>query len=85
MYKRNAQGWSKHFDFIILDEIMLMVSFLLGMVIRHGSVILERGDYRTLMVVLFLVGAIFQHYAEGLLILALCLLSRYYSHLKNEK
>ena len=37
------------------------------------------------MVVLFLIGAIFQHYAEGLLILALCLLTRFYSHLKNEK
>lgn len=37
------------------------------------------------MVVLFLIGAIFQHYAEGMLILALCLLLRFYSHLKNEK
>ena len=37
------------------------------------------------MVCLFLIGGIFQHYAEGLLILALCLLLRFWIHLKNEK
>ena len=36
LYKRNATGWSKHIDFIILDEIVLMISFLLGMYIRHN-------------------------------------------------
>ena len=54
MYKRNAQGWSKHLDFIILDEIILIVSFLLGMVIRHGTLQLETGAYRTLFSVLVL-------------------------------
>lgn len=54
MYKRNAQGWSKHLDFIILDEIILIVSFLLGMVIRHGTLQLETGAYRTLFLVLML-------------------------------
>ena len=57
--------------------------FFLPSVLRR-----RRTRYWTLllaMVILFLVGAIFQHYAEGLLILALCLLLRYYSHLKNEK
>lgn len=54
MYKRNAQGWSKHFDFIIVDEIVLIVSFLLAMIIRHGSIILEQRNYRTLMFVLAL-------------------------------
>ena len=54
MYKRNAQGWSKHFDFIIVDEIVLMASFLLAMIIRHGSIILEQQSYRTLMFVLAL-------------------------------
>ncbi len=54
MYKRNAQGWSKHLDFIILDEIMLMVSFLLAMVIREGNIKLEQDIYRYLMFVLAL-------------------------------
>lgn len=54
MYKRNAQGWSKHLDFVILDEIVLIVSFLLGMLIRHGTLRLETGAYRTLLFVLVL-------------------------------
>lgn len=48
MYKRNATGWSKHIDFIILDEIVLMLSFLLGMYIRHGRILFETEAYRTL-------------------------------------
>ncbi len=54
MYKRNAQGWSKHFDFIILDEIVLMLSFLLAMVIRHGAFKFDMPIYRNLMFVLVL-------------------------------
>lgn len=54
MYKRNAQGWSKHLDFIILDEIVLMVSFLLATVIRHGRINLDVDIYRNLMFVLVL-------------------------------
>ena len=54
MYKRNAQGWSKHLDFVILDEIVLIVSFLLGMIIRHGTLRLDTGAYRTLLFVLIL-------------------------------
>lgn len=54
MYKRNAQGWSKHLDFIILDEIALIISFLLAMVLRHGSITLEREIYRVLLFVLIL-------------------------------
>ena len=27
MYKRNSQGWIKHLDFIVLDEISLMLAF----------------------------------------------------------
>lgn len=32
------------------------------------------------MIVLFLIGAVWQHYAEGMLILALCLLTRFWIH-----
>lgn len=38
-----------------------------------------------LMLALYLVGCFFQCYAEGMLILALCLLIRFLSHQKNEK
>ena len=54
MYKRNATGWSKHLDFIILDEIMLILSFLIAMIIRHGRINLEEPIYRTLMFILIL-------------------------------
>ena len=35
MYKRNAQGWSKHFDFMVVDEISLQIAFILAVYIRH--------------------------------------------------
>ena len=35
MYKKNAQGWLKHFDFALLDVICLQIAFLLGYFIRH--------------------------------------------------
>jgi membrane-associated HD superfamily phosphohydrolase len=35
------------------------------------------------MVVLFYLGAIFQEYAEGMMLLALCLLIRFWSHYRN--
>ena len=35
------------------------------------------------MIILFSIGSLFQHYAEGMMILALCLLTRYLSHYKN--
>ena len=38
-----------------------------------------------IMIVLFLLGSIWQDYAEGMEILALCLLSRYLSHKRNDK
>lgn len=39
----------------------------------------------SVLVVLFLAGAFVQHYAEGLLLLALCLLLRIWIHYRNEK
>ena len=36
MYKRTAQGWMKHIDFILWDILMLQVSFILGYMMRHG-------------------------------------------------
>ena len=54
MYKRNAQGWSKHLDFIILDELALIGSFLLALLIRHHALVLHQQIYRNLLFVLTL-------------------------------
>lgn len=65
MYKKNAQGWLKHIDFILWDILILQVSFILGYMIRHGwgRWPYLRTDYRILAIVLivvdFLVAAIF--------------------------
>lgn len=36
MYRRNVQGWMKHFDFIMLDLVCLHIAFLLSFFVRHG-------------------------------------------------
>ena len=36
MYRRDAKGWLKHLDFMILDLIVLQISFVLGYMLRHG-------------------------------------------------
>lgn len=38
MYKKSAQGWLKHFDFILLDMICLHAAFVLAYIIRHGLI-----------------------------------------------
>lgn len=35
MYKRTAQGWLKHLDFIILDQVVLQIAFILAYFLRH--------------------------------------------------
>ena len=36
MYQRNRQGWLKHIDFIIIDALVLQLSFIIAYCIRHG-------------------------------------------------
>ncbi len=36
MYKRNRQGWLKHIDFIMMDLLVLQISYILGYMIRFG-------------------------------------------------
>ena len=36
MYRRDSKNWIKHSDFIILDLLVLQLSFILSYVIRHG-------------------------------------------------
>lgn len=53
MYKRNAQGWSKHIDFMVLDLIMLQASYMLGYFIRNHGWVYSQREYRNLGVLLF--------------------------------
>ena len=57
MYKRNAQGWSKHFDFIMVDIISLQIAFILAVALRNHAWAYDTPQYRTLGFVLFLADA----------------------------
>lgn len=54
MYKRNAEGWLKHIDFILWDVIILQGAYVLGYMIRHGwgQWPYLREGYRALAIVL---------------------------------
>lgn len=45
MYKQNRKGWSKHFDFFILDIILLEIAFFLSYGIRHDWIFFYNMDY----------------------------------------
>ena len=36
MYRRDAKSWLKHFDFMVIDLLVLQVAFVLSFVLRHG-------------------------------------------------
>jgi len=36
MYRRDAKGWLKHFDFMVIDLVVLQAAFVLSYMIRHG-------------------------------------------------
>jgi len=36
MYRRDAKGWLKHFDFMVLDLLILQLAFVLSYMLRHG-------------------------------------------------
>ena len=54
MYKRNAQGWLKHLDFMLWDLLVLQASFVLGYMIRHGWGLSPyiRAEYKSLAIIL---------------------------------
>ena len=58
MYKRNAQGWSKHLDFFILDEISLQLAFILAGLIRHHNWVYSTPLYQTIGVLYILIDAL---------------------------
>lgn len=48
MYKRSAEGWAKHWDFILLDTICLQVAYILAYCFRFGfdKFVYQYEDYR---------------------------------------
>ena len=36
MYRRDAKSWLKHFDFMVIDLLVLQTAFVLSYVLRHG-------------------------------------------------
>ncbi len=55
MYKRNAQGWSKHFDFFVIDILSLQLAFILAVAIRHHAWAYSSLLYRNLGFLLILI------------------------------
>ena len=55
MYKRNAQGWSKHLDFMVLDIIILQLSYVFAYFVRmqKWDVYIDH-EYRNLGILLFI-------------------------------
>lgn len=58
MYKRSAQGWSKHLDFFIIEEIALQLAFILGCLVRLGHMPYKDPIYMNLASVLVLIDAV---------------------------
>lgn len=57
MYKRSMEGWSKHLDFFLADELSLQIAFFLAVGLRHGDWEMAYGSelYRRMAVLLVLV------------------------------
>ncbi|WP_407383596.1 sugar transferase [Ruminococcus sp.] len=58
MYKRNAQGWSKHIDFLLIDEISLQLAFILAVFLRLQFFAYTSVFYQNLGVMMALVDAL---------------------------
>ena len=53
MYRKNANGWLKHIDFIILDMICLQIAFVLVYFIKNGNIHLYNDFlYRNMAIIL---------------------------------
>ena len=57
MYKRNAQGWSRHLDFMLWDIFSLIVAFILAVLIRSHIFAYASQTYRILGAIIILADA----------------------------
>ncbi|MBQ6129953.1 MAG: sugar transferase [Lachnospiraceae bacterium] len=55
MYKRYRQEWTKHLDFVIVEELSLQIAYLLAMWIRFRQILYPESIYKELAIVLFLI------------------------------
>ncbi len=55
MYKRYRQEWTKHLDFIVIEEISLQIAYMVAMLIRFGEIMFANEIYRELAVVLAMI------------------------------
>ena len=55
MYRRSAQGWSKHLDFILIDLVSLQLAYIIASYVRHGSFPYFTLIYRNLGIALVLI------------------------------
>lgn len=54
MYKRYRQEWTKHLDFIIIDELSLQIAYMIAMWVRFGGLVFDVVIYKELAFVLFM-------------------------------
>ena len=54
MYKRYRQEWTKHLDFIVIEEISLQIAYVLAMWLRFRDIPYSEGIYRELGFILFI-------------------------------
>lgn len=53
MYRKEADGWMKHLDFIVLDMVCLQIAFILAYLLRWGKLDFYQADvYRDIAVVI---------------------------------
>lgn len=53
MYRKNASGWLKHIDFIILDMICLQIAFVMAYFIKNGNIHLYNNFlYRNMAIII---------------------------------
>ena len=58
MYKRRAQGWSKHLDFMVIDELSLQIAFIIAVAIRQHGFAYSSLLYKNLGLMLLLIDAV---------------------------
>ena len=53
MYRKNANGWLKHIDFIILDMVCLQLAFMIAYFVKNGNIHLYNNFlYRNMAIIL---------------------------------
>lgn len=66
MYRKNLKSWIKHLDFILLDFVIIQISFLIAFQFRHGRLWLpEAGLYRYIAICLGLIDLVVMFFNES--------------------